>query len=170
MDPLFGQFTLDGDVNFPTFGRQTLHVYAHVVATTGGDTPLQRWAYIGGPGTLPTIDMLSLGGDQLVYIDAHYAIPIRRWTIRVLGSPLFELREALGGAAFQEFPTLEQLSGVRLALAISTPSGSSTRRAARRKSPPESRSSSRRTPSRPKRLQRGGRVDGWTGGQPAQRR
>ena len=79
-DPFFGQLTLDGDVNFPTFGRQSLHVYAHVVATTGGDTPLQRWAYLGGPGTLPTIDLLSLGGDQLVYIDAHYAIPIRRWT------------------------------------------------------------------------------------------
>jgi hypothetical protein len=115
-DPFFGQITLDGDVNFPTFGRQALHVYAHVVATTGGDTPLQRWAYLGGPGTLPTIDLLSLGGDQLVYIDAHYAIPIRRWTIRGLGAPSFELREALGGAAFQEFPKLEQLSGVRLAL------------------------------------------------------
>jgi hypothetical protein len=115
-DPFFGQVTLDGNVTFPTFGRQTLHVYAHVVATSGGDTPLQRWAYLGGPGTLPTIDLLSLGGDQLVYIDAHYAIPIRRWTIRGLGAPLFELREALGGAAFQEFPRLEQLSGVRLAL------------------------------------------------------
>jgi hypothetical protein len=60
--------------------------------------------------------LLSLGGDQLVYIDAHYAIPIRRWTIRGLGAPSFELREAVGGAAFQEFPKLEQLSGVRLAL------------------------------------------------------
>jgi hypothetical protein len=115
-DPFFGQLTLDGNVTFPTFGRQTLRVYAHVVATSGGDTPRQRWAYLGGPGTLPTIDLLSLGGDQLVYIDAHYAIPIRRWTIRGLGSPLFELREALGGAVFQEFPQLEQLSGVRVAL------------------------------------------------------
>ncbi|HEV8445860.1 MAG TPA: hypothetical protein VGQ44_03540 [Gemmatimonadaceae bacterium] len=115
-DPLFGQLTLDGNITFPTFGRQTLHVYAHVVATSGGETPRQRWAFLGGPGTLPTIDLLSLGGDQLVYIDAHYAIPIRRWTIRGLGAPLFELREAFGGAAFQEFPELEQLSGVRLAL------------------------------------------------------
>jgi hypothetical protein len=86
------------------------------VATTGGDTPLQRWAYLGGPGTLPTIDLLSLGGDQLVFIDVRYAIPIRRWTIRGIGAPLFELRDALGGAAFQEFPRLEQLSGVRLAV------------------------------------------------------
>jgi hypothetical protein len=115
-DPFFGQLTFDGNVTFPTFRRQTFHLYAHIVATSGGDTPLQRWAYLGGPGTLPTIDLLSLGGDQLVYLDAHYAIPIRRWTIRGLGAPSFELREALGGAAFQEFPKLEQLSGVRLAL------------------------------------------------------
>lgn len=115
-DSRFAQFTFDGTLKFPTFRKQTLHVYAHVVATTGGDTPLQRWAYLGGPGTLPTIDLLSLGGDQLVFIDVRYAIPIRRWTIRGIGAPLFELRDALGGAAFQEFPRLEQLSGVRLAV------------------------------------------------------
>ena len=114
-DPRFAQVTVDGDVTFPTFGRQRLHVYAHIVATSNGDTPRQRWVYLGGPGTFPTIDMLSLGGDQLVYIDAHYAIPIRRWSLPVVGAPLLELREAIGGAAFREFPTLEQLSGVRLA-------------------------------------------------------
>jgi hypothetical protein len=114
-DPWFAQFTFDGNVTFPTFGRQTLHIYAHVVTTSGGDTPRQRWAYVGGPGTLATIDMLSLGGDQLVYLDAHYAVPIRRWSIPFLGPPLVELREAFGGADFQRFPSLEQLSGVRLA-------------------------------------------------------
>jgi len=114
-DPGFAQLTLDGNVTFPTFRRQTLHLYAHVVATSPGDTPRQRWVYIGGPGTLPTIDMLSRGGDQLVYLDAHYAIPIRRWTIPLIGPPLLEFREALGGAAFREFPSLDQLSGVRLA-------------------------------------------------------
>jgi len=114
-DPRFAQVTLDGTVAFTTFGRQKLSVYAHVVATSGGHTPRQRCVYLGGPGTLPTIDLLSLGGDQLVYIDAHYAIPIRRWSIPVVGAPLFELREALGGAAFRAFPALEQLSGVRVA-------------------------------------------------------
>src|SRR5262249_24833202 len=115
-DPFFGQLTVDGNITFPTFGRQSLRVYTHVVATSGGQTHRERWAYLGGSGTLPTIDLLSLGGDQLVYIDAHYAIPIRGWTIRGFGAPLFELREALGGAAFQRFPRLEQVSGVRVAL------------------------------------------------------
>ncbi len=114
-DPEFAQATLDGDVTFATFGRQTLHVYAHVVATTGGSTPRQRWIYLGGPGTLPTIDMLSLFGDQLFFLDMHYAVPIRRWTIPFVGPPLIELREALGGAAFGSFPTIEQLSGIRAA-------------------------------------------------------
>ncbi len=114
-DPRFAQVTFDGTITFPTFGKQKLRVYAHIVGTSGGDTPRQRRVFLGGPGTIPTIDLLSLGGEPLVYIDAHYAIPIRRWSIPMIGAPLFELREALGGAAFREFPTLEQLSGVRLA-------------------------------------------------------
>jgi hypothetical protein len=114
-DPYFAQITLDGDVSFATFGRQSLHVYAHAVTTSGGDTPRQRWAYLGGPGTLATIDLLSLGGDRLLYVDAHYSVPIRRWSIPFVGPPLIELREALGGAAFRASPTLEQLSGVRVA-------------------------------------------------------
>jgi len=114
-DPQFAQFTLDGNLSFPTFDGQSFRLIAHAVMTTGGDTPRQRWVYLGGPGTMPTLDMLSLGGDRLVFLDAHYAIPIRRHPIPVLGVPLLELREALGGAAFQRFPTLEQMSGLRLA-------------------------------------------------------
>jgi hypothetical protein len=114
-DPYFAQLTLDGDVSFPTFGRQSLRVYAHVLTSSGGETPRQRWAYLGGPGTLPTLDLLSQGGDHLFYVDAHYAIPIRRWSLPAVGPPLVELREALGGATFRGFPSLDQLSGVRIA-------------------------------------------------------
>ena len=114
-DPRFAQFTLDGSISFPTFDGQSFRLHAHAVMTTGGDTPRQRWVYFGGPGTMPTLDMLSLGGDRLVFLDAHYAIPIRRHPIPVLGVPLLELREAVGGAAFHRFPALEQMSGLRLA-------------------------------------------------------
>lgn len=115
-DPHFGQITLDGNVSFPTFAAQRFRLYAHAVVTTGGDTPRQRWVFFGGPGTMPTLDMLSLGGDRLLFVDAHYAIPIRSRPVPMLGQPLFELREALGGARFHGSPTLEQMSGVRLAL------------------------------------------------------
>lgn len=115
-DSRFAQVTLDGTVSFPTFAAQSFRLYAHAVVTSGGDTPRQRWVYFGGPGTMPILDMLSQGGDQLLFIDGHYAIPVRMRPIPGLGQPLVELREALGGAAFRRSPSLEQMSGLRLAV------------------------------------------------------
>lgn len=115
-DTRFAQATLDGSIRFPTFRNQSFRLYAHAVATSGGDTPRQRWAYLGGPGTLPTIDLLALGGDQLLFIDARYAIPLRRPVLPLVGSPVVELRETIGGAAFGRTPVMEQVSGVHLSV------------------------------------------------------
>jgi hypothetical protein len=111
----FAQTTIDGGIAFPTFGTQRLSFDAHAVLTTrGGRTPRQRWAYVGGSGSIPTLDMLSLGGDQLAYVDARYDIPIDRVRLPLGGSPVVTLREILGGAAIGRFPTLAQATGVRL--------------------------------------------------------
>jgi hypothetical protein len=109
----FGQLTLDAGAHFPTFGTQTLRVETHWV-TSGGEVPRQRFAYIGGSGTLPTIDLLAEGGDQLAYVDFRYEIPIDRIQLPIVGSPSITLREALGGAAIGRFPTIHQSSGLRL--------------------------------------------------------
>jgi hypothetical protein len=113
----FTQTTVDGVVAFPTFGVQTLKFIGHGVFM-GGDEPRQRWAYVGGPGSIPTIDMLAQGGDHLAYIDARYAIPIERVVLPMVGSPMVTLREVLGGAAVNRFPTLAQATGVRLSLSV----------------------------------------------------
>ena len=110
----FAQLTVGGYTTFPTFGTQSLHAEIHVVASGGSHVPRQRFAYIGGPGSVSTIELLSEGGDQLVYVDGGYDFPLRRVSLPLIGSPLFTLREALGGARVGSFPTLHQSSGVRV--------------------------------------------------------
>ena len=115
----FQQLTVDGAVEFPTFGAQSLEISGHAVTSAAnGDVPRQRFVYLGGSGTLSTLDMLSLGGDQLVYADFSYNIPIQRIELPMLGSPIVTLREALGGAAVQRFPAIHQATGVRVSISV----------------------------------------------------
>jgi hypothetical protein len=110
----FAQTTLDGTIAFPTFGMQSLRFDGHAVITSHGTTPRQRWAYVGGSGSIPTIEMLSHGGDQLLYVDARYDIPVDAIALPLGVIPVVTLREILGGANVGRFPTLAQASGVRL--------------------------------------------------------
>ena len=111
----FAQFTLDGTISFPTFGRHRFRFDAHVVGTAG-EAPPQRWAYLGGAGTIPLLDLLAQGGDQLVFLDGRYEIPLDSISLPVLGSPTITLRHLLGAAGVQRLPRLEQRVGLRVAL------------------------------------------------------
>jgi hypothetical protein len=112
----FVQATFDGTISFPTFGSQRLRFEGHAVGTTRGTTPRQRWVYLGGPGSLPTLDMLQLGGDQLIYIDGRYSVPLDRLQLPVVGAPVVTLRDAFGSAGVGHIPTIHQSIGVRLSL------------------------------------------------------
>jgi len=114
----FVQATFDGVISFPTFGMQSLRFEGHAVATSRGNTPRQRWVYLGGSGTISTLDLLSLGGDQLIYFDGRYNIPVERIQLPLIGSPVVTLRDAFGGAAVGVFPTIHQAIGVRLSLSL----------------------------------------------------
>ena len=63
----FIQLTLDGVIAFPTFAQQRLQIHAHGVATAGDSTPRARYAYLGRNGTLPLLELLEQGGDQLLF-------------------------------------------------------------------------------------------------------
>ena len=117
-DDGFAQLTIDGGISFPTFGTQSLSVSGHAVFTTRGTTPRQRYAYVGGPGTIPTLPMLELGGDQLLYLDAAYSIPIDRLKLPLVGPPTVMLRHAMGSAGIGRLPDLEQATGLRLIVSI----------------------------------------------------
>jgi hypothetical protein len=113
-DYRFVQTTLDGRAAFQTFGAQRLELKSHAVLTSGDTPPAQRHAYLGGSGTIPTLDLLAMGGDQLFFFDAAYVIPIERFAFPLVGSPQLTLRFISGSAGVSELPDFVQNVGLRV--------------------------------------------------------
>jgi hypothetical protein len=113
----FTQVTGHMELGFPTYGTQSFEMTTHAVFTAG-DAPPQRWAYLGGPGTLLTLDLLELGGDQLVYVESRYNIPVNRLAIPFAGPPLVTLRHGIGSAGAGSLPTWVQNVGIRVTIAV----------------------------------------------------
>ena len=108
----FAQLTFDGSIRFPTFGLQRFRADLHVIATIGDTAPPQRFGYLGGSGTLPTIDIpLLLGGDQLFHLDSRYEVPVQVVRIPFLGSPTIAVRHRIGSAGEQGLPKFIQNVG-----------------------------------------------------------
>ena len=116
LDRRYVQGTLDFGISFPTFGLQQFAFEAHGLLTLGDTAHPQRFSYLGGSGTLPTFDLLEFGGDQLLFTESRYSIPITRIIVPLLGSPTFTVRHMLGAAGVGSLPRLEQNIGVRLSL------------------------------------------------------
>ena len=114
----FTQATLEALVAFPTFRNHTFSFEAHAVHTFGDTAPPQRFAYLGGSGTLPTFDLLEFGGDRLLFFESRYAIPIERIQIPIVGSPVIMLRHMIGMAGVDSLPPFEQNIGVRLIVGL----------------------------------------------------
>lgn len=113
-DRRFLQTTLDGRAAFQTFGSQRLELESHAVLTSGDGPPPQRYAYLGGSGTLPTLDLLEMGGDQLFFFDAAYVVPFERFSFPFVGSPQATLRFITGSAGVGKLPDFVQNVGVRV--------------------------------------------------------
>lgn len=111
----FAQTTMDGFITFPAFLTHVVRFDVHGAMTSRGSTPERRLVFLGGPGTLPTEPMLSHGGNELLFVDARYEIPVPGVVLPLLGAPTVSLRNVLGGVAVDHFPSLTQLAGVRLA-------------------------------------------------------
>jgi hypothetical protein len=114
----FTQVTVDADVSFPTFRTQSFRFQAHGVFTGPGVAPRQRWAYLGGSGTLPTFDLLEFGGDELLFFESRYNVPIDALERPLFGTPVFTLRHMIGAAGPGSLPEFEQNLGVRLSLLL----------------------------------------------------
>jgi hypothetical protein len=115
-DRRFTQITTDVDVTFPTFGVQTYQFQMHVVTTFGETPPAQRFAYLGGSGTLDFLDLLEQGGDELFLIDQRYAIPLLWVRLGLLGSPTIVLKHRLGSAGLGSLPDFESQLGLAVNL------------------------------------------------------
>jgi hypothetical protein len=112
----FVQLTLHGAIDFPTFGTQRLHVKAHGVATHGDSVPMARFAYLGGSGTLRTLDLLEQGGSALLYVENRYTIPLAAIVLPLGISPVLTLRDAFGAAGVGSLPGLQHEVGVGIGL------------------------------------------------------
>jgi hypothetical protein len=113
----FTQGTIHGELFFPTFGTQTFSFRGHAVVS-GDSVPPQRYAYLGGSATLPTVDLLALGGDRLFYAEGEYMIPINRIMLRMLGSPFIALRYAVGSAGVRDLPPFIQNLGIGVGISF----------------------------------------------------
>jgi hypothetical protein len=115
----FTQGSIDGRLFFPTFGSQTFTLRTHAVLTTGpGITPAQRFAYLGGSGTLATVNLLALGGDRLFFIDGDYMIPIEKIQLPIVGSPFVALHYSAGNAGIERLPSLIQNIGAGVGVSM----------------------------------------------------
>ncbi len=115
-DVRFVQTTFDGSATIPTFGFQSLTFRARALFTGGDPASPQRYAYLGGSGTLPTFTIMSMGGDRLFFLESSYNIRIDAVAVGLLGSPTISLRHMLGAAGVDRLPSLEQNIGLRVAL------------------------------------------------------
>lgn len=113
--PAFTQTTLDGHAEFPTFGKQSFTFRGHALLGSSNGTP-QRYGYLGGSGTLATVNLLALGGDRLLYVEGEYKIPVNLVQLPFMGSPYLALRYAAGNAGVGKLPALIQNVGPALGI------------------------------------------------------
>ncbi len=114
----FTQGTLDAELALPGFRDHTIILLAHAVGTIGGDVPTQRYAYVGGSGTIPSMFLLEQGGAQLVWAETRYTVPLTGIQLPLVGSPRVTLRHIVGGAGPERLPSLTQNLGVRLGISL----------------------------------------------------
>jgi hypothetical protein len=117
-DERFTQLTADAGLRFTTFASQSFEIHSHAVLTAGDQAPPQRFAYLGGSGTLPTFAVLEFGGEQLLFVESAYDIPITAVQVPILGPPVVSLRHAIGAAGVGTLPKFEQNLIARVSLGV----------------------------------------------------
>ena len=116
----FSQVTFDGSVELPTFRTHLLKFNAHAVGTSRDAAPRSRYAYLGGTGTLRTLDLLEQGGTSLLFLESRYLIPINRIVLPFVGSPMLSFRDAFGAAGVGSLPPLQHEIGAGIKLSVLT--------------------------------------------------
>jgi hypothetical protein len=114
----FTQLTVDGSVQLPSFRTHTLRFDVHGVGTIGEGAPMARYAYLGGSGTLKTLELLEQGGTALLYVESRYLIPLERIVLPLVGSPVLMLRDAFGAAGVGSLPDFQHEVGVGIGLGM----------------------------------------------------
>lgn len=112
----FAQLVSDIAVGFPTLGEQAYALDVHWTTSVGDTPPPERFGYLGGSGTLPFLEMLEQGGDEVLLIDQRYSIPLLHVRVGILGNPTLLFRHRLGSAGLGGLPAFEQVVGAGVML------------------------------------------------------
>lgn len=114
----FTQLTWNESARLRTRGEQRLELDSHAVVPLSGNAPPQRYAYLGGAGTLATTRLLVFGGDRLYFFDTRYVIPLRRITLPLVGSPYVAPHYVIAAAGRRRLPTPTQNIGLRVGASL----------------------------------------------------
>lgn len=112
------QTTVDGHLTFMAFVDQQFQFGIHAVVTAGDTAPPQRFSYLGGGSTIPTLNILSIGGDELVWGYAENLIPLHFIHVPLLGSPGVGIYATAGAAGVHSLPHPTENIGPRFVLSI----------------------------------------------------
>lgn len=119
-DASFTQALAWADFYTLTFRQQSVRIYARTMLPIASHAPPQRFAILGGPGTLPTTPISAFRGDHLVFVGSEYVIPFpKKIEIPYLGQPSLELLHSSGAAWTDSAPAFVQNvgGGIRFFLA-----------------------------------------------------
>lgn len=99
-DFTFARVTLDADLAVHALANHTVQIEVHAQAPLSGDTlPRQRWSFVGGSGTIQTLEFAEFYGDHVVFVETRYVIPLpRQVALPFLGAPELELVHGAGMA------------------------------------------------------------------------
>jgi hypothetical protein len=114
----FAQITGDASLAFRAFFDHAFTLFAHALATDGATAPAQRFSYVGGTYTIPTLSLLQQGGGQLLWVESMYVVPLHALTLPYFGAPAVAVRYVIGGAGVHSLPDLTQNVGLRLQLFV----------------------------------------------------
>lgn len=101
IDETFARLHVGGEWAMLALRNHTLEIETQWLVPLGMAEllPPQRWAMLGGSGTLRTLGDGAMLGDHLAYIETEYIIPFpRAWRLPVLGLPELQLLHIAGGA------------------------------------------------------------------------
>lgn len=96
----FARFIADAGVAIGVISNHTLEVRARAQGPLPGtdSLPRQRWAILGGLGTLETLPVGSLRGDRAALVRTTYSIPLDPFRVPLLGTPVVQAVHAAGSA------------------------------------------------------------------------
>jgi hypothetical protein len=117
----FAQLRAYGSFGMLSLYRHQIQVSGYFQAPlTGREAPLQRWTFVGGPGTLPTFDVAEMRGDHALLVTSNYRIPLNRVQVPLAGMPSLKLTHAIGSAwrTGADFPKFQQNLGAGVQLLL----------------------------------------------------